>query len=153
MLAERFSRGCSWAASRLPFGLSGVVAPSFLGFAVINGFTYAVDLVLLTVVHDVLGHPVPVAITCGYGTAFTLSYLLNRALNFRSHAPVGPESLRYLLVVAVNFAVILLGVGSGLAALGVQLQVARLLAGLAEAAFVYTAMRWFVFGPSRDLTP
>ena len=66
-----------------------------------------------------LGWPLPVAVTLGYAVALSVNYLLNRVLNFRSHAPLGPESLRYAGAVAVNFGVVLLGVTTGLAALGV----------------------------------
>ena len=76
----------------LPFGLSKIVAPSLLGFALINGFTFAVDLVLLTALRSGMGLPVPVAFTVAYVLAFGLSFVLNRALNFRSHAPVGPQA-------------------------------------------------------------
>jgi putative flippase GtrA len=59
---------------------------------------------------------VPVSITLSYVTASGLSYLLNRSLNFRSHG-----------------------------ALGVNYQLARVAAGLCEAAYMYLAMRWLVF--------
>ncbi len=118
-------------------------------FAVISGCTYALDLALLTALHGGLGWPLPVAITIGYAVAFTTNYLLNRALNFRSHAPIGPESLRYAAVVAVNFTVLLLGVTTALAELGVPYQPARLLAGACEGVFIYCAMRWWVFDRER----
>ena len=121
------------------------IPPTLVGFALINGFTFGVDLALVTLGHGVLGWPLPAAITCGYAVAFTLAYALNRVLNFRSHAPVGPESLRYAATVAVNFGVLLLGVTTLLSALGVQYQVARLAAGACEGVFMYVAMRWFVF--------
>jgi hypothetical protein len=57
-----------------------------------------------------------------------LSFVLNRALNFRSHDPVGRPTIVYVGVVALNFA-ILVGVSSGLEAVGVQYQVARIAAG------------------------
>ena len=120
-------------------------------FAVIGAFTFALDLVLLTLVHDGLGWPLPVAVTLGYAVALSVNYLLNRVLNFRSHRPIGPESLRYGAVVAVNFGIVLLGVTTGLAALGVPYQAARVVAGACEGAFMYCAMRWFVFaGGHRD---
>ena len=74
-----------------------------------------------------------------------MNYVLNRVLNFRSQAPLGPESLRYAGTVAVNFGVLLLGVTTGLAALGVPYQAARVAAGGCEGIFMYCAMRWFVF--------
>jgi len=128
-----------------------VLDATLLRFAVIGAFTFALDLVLLTLVHEELGWPLPVAVTVGYAVALSVNYLLNRVLNFRSHRPIGPESLRYGAVVAVNFGVVLLGVTTGLAALGVPYQVSRVIAGACEGVFMYCAMRWFVFaGAQRD---
>ena len=59
-------------------------------------------------------------------------------------------TVRYGAVVAVNFAVLLLGVTTALAELGVPYQPARLLAGACEGVFLYCAMRWWVFSPSRS---
>jgi hypothetical protein len=41
---ERFTAVMAACVRRLPFGLAGIVAPSLLGFAVINLFTFSVDL-------------------------------------------------------------------------------------------------------------
>lgn len=135
---------------RLPFGLADVVPPSLLGFGVINGFTFLVDLALLTVLHSGLGQPLWLSITVAYAAAFGLSFVLNRALNFRSHAPVGPQALTYVVVVIVNYLLWILGVGSGLAALGVEYHLARLIAGACEAVYMYCAMRWIVFRDVRN---
>ena len=143
--ADRFHRWCEAAASRLPFGLRSVVAPTFLGFCLINGFTFSVDLAILTGLRSGLGLPVPIAVTVAYACAFALSYVLNRTFNFQSHAPVGPQLAIYVVVVIVNYLAFILGVCSGLAALGVQYQLARLIAALCEAVYMYSAMRWLVF--------
>ncbi len=103
------------------------------------------DLSLLTVFHGVLHWPVPVSITVSYGTASSLSYFLNRTLNFRSHGLVGRQVAIYVLVVAVNYFGLILGVGSGLAALGLEYQLARIAAGGCEAVWMYVAMRFLVF--------
>jgi len=116
-----------------------------LGFALINGCTFALDLAIVSTLHGLLGLPLALAVTVGYGIAFSLAFVLNRRFNFRSHEPVGGEVARYVAVVAVNFGVILLGVTMALDALGVQYQVARIVAGACEGAFMYCAMRWFVF--------
>jgi len=145
---ERFHRLCELVVGRLPFGLDFVVAPTFLGFVVLNSFTFAVDLVLLTVLHGGLGAPLSVAVTVAYACAFTLSYVLNRVLNFRSHGAVGPQFAVYVAVVVVNYLAFILGVCSGLAALGVEYHVARIVAGACEAVYMYSAMRWVVFRPS-----
>jgi putative flippase GtrA len=131
--------------ARLPLGLNAIVAPTFLGFALINGFTFFVDLVILTALHGGLGTPLPIAVTVGYACAFALSYFLNRTMNFRSHAPVGPQVAIYVAVVVVNYLAFILGVSSALAGLGVEYHLARIVAGACEAVYMYSAMRWVVF--------
>ncbi len=136
---------------RLPFGLADVIPPSLLGFGVINGFTFLVDLALLTLLHSGLAQSLWLSITLAYAAAFALSFVLNRALNFRSHAPVGPQALTYTMVVIINYLLWILGVGSGLAALGVEYHLARVLAGACEAVYMYCAMRWVVFRDTSQL--
>jgi putative flippase GtrA len=140
---------CEAVVRRLPFGLAGVVAPSFLGFALINGLTFGVDLTLLTLARSVLGLPLPVSITVSYLCAFALSFVLNRSLNFRSHSPVGRQAARYVVAIVVNYVVFLLGVGDGLAVMGLEYHLARILAGACEGVFLYCVMRWFVFADRR----
>lgn len=134
----------------LPFGLARVVAPSFLGFALINGCTFGIDLLLLALLRGGLGLPVPVAFTVAYVLAFGLSFVLNRALNFRSHAPVGPQAGLYAVAILVNYLAFILGLGSALTALGVQYLLSRIVAGAFEAAFMYSVLRWIIF---RDTKP
>jgi putative flippase GtrA len=142
---EWFHQATVAVAARLPFGLNRIVAPSFLGYAVINGCTFGLDLGLLTVLRSGLHWPLPVAITLSYLVAFGLSFVLNRSLNFVSHAPLGRQTALYVVVIAINYLVCILGVGAGLAALGVEYHLARLIAGACEAVFMYSAMRWVVF--------
>ena len=142
---ERFTAVVAAIVHRLPFGLAGILPPSLLGFAIINGFTFTIDLGVLTTLHGGLRWPLPVSITVAYVTAFGLSYLLNRVLNFRSHGAVGPQIAVYIAVVIVNYLVWILGVGDGLAALGLDYRLARIVAGACEALYMYAAMRWLVF--------
>jgi putative flippase GtrA len=142
---ERFHRFCVLVVARLPFGLNSIVAPTFLGFCLINSFTFGVDLVLLTALHGGLNAPLPIAVTIAYACAFALSYVLNRIFNFRSHAPVGPQFAVYVVVVIVNYLAFILGVSNVLAAVGVEYHVARIVAGGCEAIYMYSAMRWVVF--------
>jgi putative flippase GtrA len=148
--AAWFTAATTAVARQLPFGLSRIVAPSLLGFAVINGCTFSMDLALLTVFHGVAHWPVPVSITLSYGTATSVAYLLNRTLNFRSHGLVGRQVTIYAGVVVVNYTAFILGVGSGLTALGLAYQLARIAAGLCEAVWMYLALRFLVFRNSRD---
>ena len=90
-----------------------------------------------------------VSITLSYAAASSLSYLLNRTFNFHSHAAIGRQVVTYIAVIAVNYLAWILGVGAGLAALGVSYQLARVIAGLCEAVYMYAAMRWLVFRDTR----
>ncbi|WP_433680718.1 GtrA family protein [Nocardia sp. CA-119907] len=154
-----FSRWCAAVVARLPWGLDRLVAPTFLGFALINGFTFGVDLALLTALHGWLGLPVWLAVTVAYVCAFGLSFVLNRTFNFHSHAPVGRQAAVYVVVVIINYLAFILGVGSGLTALGLEYHLSRLLAGACEAVYMYSAMRWVVFRgraavrPESELAP
>lgn len=146
--SERFAAFTGAVVRRLP----GQLPPSLVGFALINGFTFCVDLGLLTVLRSWAGSPLWLAITIAYSSAFALSYVLNRAFNFRSHAPLGPQFAKYVIVVVVNYLVLILGLGTGLSALGVEYHLARIAAGAAEGIFMYCALRWIVFrqrGPAR----
>ena len=149
---ERFAAVMAAIVRRLPFGLARIVAPDMLGFAVINTGTFTVDLGL-TALHGGLRWPVPVSITVSYLAASGLSYLLNRWLNFRSHGAVASQAGVYAAVIIVNYLAWILGVGAGLAALGVDYQLARIAAGLCEAVYMYAAMRWLVFRDVRHPAP
>lgn len=144
----RFAAFCAALVRPLPVP----VPPSLAGYAIINGFTFGVDLALLTLTRTGLGLPLPVSVTLAYVAAFGLSFVLNRTLNFRSHAPIGGQTLRYAVAIAVNYLVFILGVGAGLAALGVEYHLARLLAGAGEAVFMYCVMRWIVFANAQQGT-
>jgi putative flippase GtrA len=129
----------------LPGRLGRLVPESFIGFAVLSLTTFAVDMVVLAVLFRVFGVPYPLATTIGYGVALALAYVLNRWLNFSSHAPVGPQTVRYGFVAGVNYFVLLQGIGSGLQFLGVHFLLARLIAAACEGIWIYVGLRWIVF--------
>jgi putative flippase GtrA len=145
LTADRFASLCAAVANRLPCGLAEIVPASLVGFVVINGCTFALDLGLLSVLHSVLGMNVSLAFGAAYVIAFAVSFVLNRRFNFRSHGPVGRQTLIYAGVVAVNFFGLIVGLATGLAALGMQYLAARIVAGCCEAVFMYCSMRWLVF--------
>ncbi|GAB0101303.1 hypothetical protein JMUB6875_02670 [Nocardia sp. JMUB6875] len=134
---------CDRVVALLPARLRRHVAPTFVGYLLVSAFTFGVDLLLLTALHVVA--PLPIAVTVAYCTAFGLSYLLNRTLNFESHAAVGPQLAVYVVVVLLNYLIFILGVTSAVAALGLDYRLARILGALGEGLFMYTSMRWIVF--------
>jgi putative flippase GtrA len=130
---------------RLPFGLSEVIEPNMVGYLLINLCTFFVDLALLAYFHGHLRWPIPVAVTCSYGTASVLSYVLNRVLNFRSHADVGRQFPVYVAVSASNYLIFVLGLTDLLSAVGVYYELSRVLAACCEGVYLYCMMRWVVF--------
>lgn len=137
----------------IPGRLRSRIPTSFVGFALINGFTFSVDLGLLALLYRGVGLPHPVAITIGYVVAFGLAFVLNRRFNFHAHGPVAGQAVRWALVVLVNYLALVLGLGSGLHAVGVPFLVARLVAAGAEAVWMYSMMRWWVFVPTTTDPP
>lgn len=148
--AGSFAAFCAGLVRALPGGLAARLPANLVGYAIINGFTFTVDIALLSLFHGYLGWPLTLAITGAYLVAFALSFVLNRVLNFRSRAPVGRQTLLYAGAIAINYTALLLGVSAGLVALGVHYQVARIAAGVCEGIFMYCALRWVVFAERRE---
>jgi putative flippase GtrA len=141
----RFAAWMTAITKRLPFGLSEVVAPSLVGYLLINLCTFFIDLALLGLFHGRLRWPIPVAVTCSYGTASVLSYILNRVLNFRSHENVGKQFPLYVAVSASNYLIFVLGLTDLLSAIGVYYELSRVIAACCEAVYLYTMLRFVVF--------
>lgn len=135
---------------RLPFGLSEVVAPSMVGYLLINLCTFFIDLGLLGLFHGHFRWPIPAAVTLSYGTASVISYTANRILNFGSHEAVGKQFPVYVLVSASNYLVFVLGLTSLLSHVGVYYELSRVLAACCEGVYLYCMMRWVVFRDTRD---
>jgi putative flippase GtrA len=142
----RFAAAMATIARHLPFGLANVVAPSVVGYLLINLCTFCIDLVLLYLFHSHPFHlPLPIAVTLSYGTAGVVSYIANRIMNFQSHGDVGKQFPVYVVVMASNYFIFVLGLTNGLAALGVYFEIARLIAACVEGVYLYCCMRWIVF--------
>jgi putative flippase GtrA len=76
--------------------------------------------------------------------AFSLNFVLNRTLNFRSHAPVGGQALKFAVVSACDFG-FTVGITTGLTDAGLDFRIARLLAAACVAVFTFSCARWWVF--------
>jgi putative flippase GtrA len=146
----RFAAAMAAITRRLPFGLSEVVAPSMVGYLLINLCTFFVDLGLLGLFHGHFRWPIPAAVTLSYGTASIISYTLNRVLNFGSHEAVGKQFPVYVLVSASNYLIFVLGLTDLLSHVGVYYELSRILAACCEAVYLYCMMRWVVFRDTKD---
>jgi len=148
--AARFAAAMTAVTRRLPFGLAGKVAPSVVGYLLINLCTFLLDLALLALFHGALRWPVAVAVTLSYGTAGMVSYVANRVLNFRSHGAVGRQVPLYVLIMASNYLMFVFGLTVGLTAAGVYFELARVIAATCEGVYLYCCMRWIVFRDVKD---
>jgi putative flippase GtrA len=141
----RFAALMTAITRRLPFGLSEVVAPSLVGYLLINLCTFFIDLGLLGLAHGTFRWPIPAAVTLSYGTASLISYVLNRILNFRSRDDVGRQFPLYVAVSASNYLIFVLGLTDLLSSLGIYYEFSRIIAACCEAVYLYTMMRFVVF--------
>lgn len=142
--AERIGDFLTAWSDRLPPSVRRWAPRELIGFAILGGFTLGVDLSLLWALRRWTPLAVPVAVSVAYVAAVALNYVLNRTMNFRSHSPVGGEASRYTVVVLADY-LLTVGVTTCLTAIGVDLQVARLLASAVVAVFNYAGARWFIF--------
>jgi putative flippase GtrA len=141
----QFAAAMTAITRRLPWGLSRVIAPSLVGYLLINLCTFFIDLGLLGLFHGTFGWPLPVAVTLSYGTASVTSYALNRVLNFRSHGYVGKQFLVFAAVSGSNYLIFVLGLTDLLSVAGVYYEFSRVIAACCEAVYLYCMMRWVVF--------
>jgi putative flippase GtrA len=141
----------SWV-DRLPPRLRRLLPRELVGFAVIGAVTLSVDLALLSLLREETRWPLAVAVSIAYLCASGLNFVLNRTANFRSHAPVGGQLVRYAFVLAGDYLLTVAG-STGLAATGLNFQLARLTASLFVAVFTYSASRWWVFQDRSERLP
>jgi putative flippase GtrA len=133
----------SWV-DRLPPRLGRLLPRELVGFAIIGAFTFSIDLTLLALLRDHTGLQLPVAVSIAYIAAFGLNFILNRTANFRSHAPIGGQALRYAVVLLGDY-LLTVGGSTGLTGLGLNFALARVIASFFVAVFTYSASRWWVF--------
>jgi putative flippase GtrA len=138
----------SWV-DRLPLRWRRLLPKDLVGFAMLGTFTFLIDLALLTLFKEKTSLPTPVDVALSYIGAFSLNFVLNRTLNFRSHAPVGGQALKFALVSACDFG-FTVGITTGLTdGAGLAFPIARLIAAATVAVFTFSCARWWVFNDVR----
>ena len=133
----------SWAA-KLP-GRLRFITPELVGFVILGTFTFAIDMAILAAMHTwAPAVPLPVDVAFGYTCAFGLNYVLNRTMNFKSHAPIGGQLLRYVALTLADLGVTTL-VTTWLSDSGVPFAVSRVAAACCVGLFTYVGARFWVF--------
>ncbi len=143
--ARWFAQFTARIYSAVPTPLRRIIPPTFIGYALINGGTFALDMLLLSLFHGSAQIPYPVAVTLGYTLATMVSFVVNRWLNFREHGDLGVQSTKYVAVVVSNYVIWILGFSWLLEWAGVQYQISRFVAAVIEGLYIYTLMRLWVF--------
>ena len=140
-----FARFTIRVREALPAWLSRMLPITFIGYALINGSAFLLDMGLLTIIGHFWRLPYSVAFSIGYALASIYAFILNRWLNFREHGDLGKQSGKYVFVIVSNYLIWIVGFASVLDWLGVQLQVARVMAACLEGIYIYLMLRLWVF--------
>lgn len=123
----------------------GFLSSAAWRFLVTGGLAYLVDTGALLSLHELANWPLPWATTGAYVGAFALTFMLNRTWVFDAPSgAMGPQLVRYLILVGLNYLLTLLLV-LGLAALGLPVVVAKTISVAVIAVLNFFAYRSFVF--------
>lgn len=150
--ALAFARLTNRIHEALPPRLERVIPRTFIGYAIINGSSFLLDMGILSVL-GTFWHPhYGILFSIGYLLASVYAFFMNRWLNFREHGDLGKQSTKYTFVIISNFVIWVLGFGTLLGLLGVQLQVARLIDACIEGIYIYLLLRFWVFPKHQHAT-
>ena len=109
----------------IPRALRERVPVTFVGYALINGSAFLIDISLLWFFYDGLHWFYPLAVSLGYMIAGVYSLLLNRWLNFQSRGHLAAQGSRYAIGLVSQYVIFILGLSSFLHWIGVQAELAR----------------------------
>lgn len=129
----------------LPSVVRRIVPVTFIGYALINGSAFLLDISILWVTYDAFHLFYPLAVTVGYAVAGLYSLLLNRWLNFQSHDHFVAQGSRYAVGLVSQYVIFILGLSSLLHWCGMQAELARVLSACCEGLYLYVLMRLWVF--------
>ena len=122
----------------IPRALRERVPVTFVGYALINGSAFLIDISLLWFFYDGLHWFYPLAVSLGYMIAGVYSLLLNRWLN-------AAQGSRYAIGLVSQYVIFILGLSSCLHWIGVQAELARFISACCEGLYLYALMRLWVF--------
>ena len=142
---EVFLRLITAIHSALPGFVRSRLPVTFIGYAIINGSAFILDIICLRIFNNHLHWWFPMAVTVGYAIAGIYSFLLNRWLNFQSHGHVVEQGAGYSVGLISQYVVFILGLSSLLHWLGMNATLARVISACCEGIYLYVFIRLWVF--------
>ena len=142
---EIFLRLITAIHSVLPGFVRSRLPVTFIGYAIINGTAFILDIICLRIFNNHLHWWFPMAVTVGYAIAGIYSFLLNRWLNFQSHGHVVEQGAGYSVGLISQYVVFILGLSSLLHWLGMNATLARVISACCEGIYLYVFIRLWVF--------
>ncbi|WP_314719373.1 GtrA family protein [uncultured Actinomyces sp.] len=129
----------------VPAPLRPRVPLTFIGYVLINGSAFVLDIVCLSVFYNHFHWVYQVAVTMGYVVAGVYSLLLNRWLNFQVSGHLALQGSRYAVGLVSQYVIFILGLSSALHLAGVNAELARVVSACCEGIYLYVLMRLWVF--------
>ena len=142
---EIFLRLITAIHSVLPRFVRSRLPVTFIGYAIINGSAFFLDITCLWVFYNHFHWFYPVAVTVGYAIAAVYSFLLNRWLNFQAHGHVVAQGAGYMAGIVSQYVIFILGLSSLLHWFGVNAELARIISACCEGIYLYVFIRLWVF--------
>ena len=142
---EIFLRLITTIHSELPGFVRSRLPVTFIGYAIINGSAFFLDITCLWVFYNHFHWFYPVAVTVGYVIAAVYSFLLNRWLNFQAHGHVSEQGAGYTVGIISQYVIFILGLSSLLHWFGVNAELARVISACCEGIYLYVFIRLWVF--------
>ena len=142
---EIFLRLITTIHSELPRFVRSRLPVTFIGYAMINGSAFFLDITCLWVFYNHFHWFYPVAVTVGYVIAAVYSFLLNRWLNFQAHGHVIEQGAGYTVGIISQYVIFILGLSSLLHWFGVNAELARVISACCEGIYLYVFIRLWVF--------
>ena len=142
---EVFLRLITTIHSVLPGFVRSRLPVTFIGYAIINGSAFFLDITCLWVFYNHFHWFYPVAVTVGYVIAAVYSFLLNRWLNFQAHGHVIEQGAGYTVGIISQYVIFILGLSSLLHWFGVNAELARVISACCEGIYLYVFIRLWVF--------
>lgn len=118
---------------------------SFVRYVVIGGTTFALDFMLLVVLHGLLGVNLIISTTLAYWTSIAFNFLANRFWTFgATETPIIKHLAGYMALLGVNymFTVLFLSIATHS---GVHYTIAKVLAVLIQISWTYVIYKKYIF--------